>query len=330
MLLAGDIGGTKTNLALYSRGTARQLPYLEATFPSGPYPSLAAIVEQFLSDVKLPEPIERATFGVAGPVVNRRATATNLPWIIEESRLEHALHIPTVRLLNDLEAIANAVPLLGPADVSTLNQGSAVPHGAIAVIAPGTGLGEAFLTWDGSRYQAHTSEGGHVDFAPTNEVEIELLRYLLPRYKHISFERVCSGMGIPNIYVFLKESGRAHEPARLAELLAGADDPTPIIFNSALRADDPADISIATLNIFVSILGAETGNLALKVLATGGVYLGGGIPPRILSLLEKGQFMQAYLHKGRFADLLSDVPIHVILNPKVALLGAASAGLADL
>jgi glucokinase len=329
MLLAGDIGGTKTTLAVYPRGTSLPRSFLEETFPSGHYPSLEAIIDQFLSDVKLPDPIERACFGVAGPVVNGRATVTNLPWIMQESQLERSLHIQSVRLINDLEAIANAVPLLGGADVSTLNQGSAVPHGAIAVIAPGTGLGEAFLTWDGSQYRAHTSEGGHADFAPADELEIELLRYLLPRYQHISFERVCSGKGIPNIYNFLKETGRAKEPPALSERLAAADDPTPIIFDSALRADAPDDISIETLDIFVSILGAEAGNLVLKVLATGGVYLGGGIPPRILSLLEKGRFMQAYQRKGRFAELLSGVPIHVILNPKVALLGAARAGLAN-
>jgi glucokinase len=328
MLLAGDIGGTKTTLAIYPHGTARQLPFIEATFPSGHYASLETIINQFLSDLKLPEPIDLAYFGVAGPVVDRRATITNLPWNMEEAQLEQVLHIPSVHLLNDLEAIAHAVPLLGPADVSTLNAGEAVPQGAIAVIAPGTGLGEAFLTWDGSRYLAHTSEGGHADFAPSNELEIELLRSLFTRYKHVSFERVCSGKGIPNIYNFLKESGYAKESRELAERLATAEDPTPSIFNAALSADEPDELCIATLNTFVSILGAEAGNLALKVLATGGVYLGGGIPPRILSLLEKGKFMQAFRRKGRFTELLSHVPVHVILNPKIALLGAASAGMA--
>jgi glucokinase len=330
MLLAGDIGGTKTNLALYSsQGTARQLPFIEATFPSGNYPSLEAIINQFLSNLNLPEAIDYACFGVAGPVVNRSATVTNLPWVMDESQLAHTLHIPYVHILNDLEAIANAVPLLGPADVSTLNEGHAVSQGAIAVIAPGTGLGEAFLTWDGNKYQAHTSEGGHADFAPSNELEIDLLRYLFARYRHVSFERVCSGKGIPNIYNFLKESGYANESPELAERLAVAEDPTPLIFNAALRADEPDKICVATLNTFVSILGAETGNLALKVLATGGVYLGGGIPPRILPLLAKGQFMQAFQRKGRFTELLGHIPVHVILNPKVALLGAASAGLAS-
>ncbi|HET7641805.1 MAG TPA: glucokinase [Ktedonobacteraceae bacterium] len=329
MLLAGDIGGTKTNLALYpSQGTARQLPFIEATFPSGHYPSLEAIINQFLSNLNLPEAIDHACFGVAGPVVNRTATVTNLPWVMDESQLAHTLQVPYVHILNDLEAIAHAVPLLGPADVSTLNEGHVVSQGAIAVIAPGTGLGEGFLTWNGNKYQAHTSEGGHADFAPSNELEIDLLRYLFARYRHVSFERVCSGKGIPNIYHFLKESGYARESPELAERLANAEDPTPLIFNAALRVDEPDEICVATLNTFVSILGAETGNLALKVLATGGVYLGGGIPPRILPLLAEGQFMQAFQRKGRFTELLGHIPVHVILNPKVALLGAASAGLA--
>ena len=323
MLLAGDIGGTKTNLAIYTHEHGQHMPVVEGTFPSANYPSLEAIVLEFLSQIKLPRPLDHATFGVAGPVVNHSATITNLPWVMEETQLEQILHIPSVRLLNDLEAIANAVPYLGLDDISTLNEGHAVPGGTIAVIAPGTGLGEAFLTWDSTKYFAHTSEGGHADFAPSNDLEIELLRYLFEHLTHVSFERVCSGRGIPNIYRFLKERGHAVEPPELAEQLSAVDDPTPIIFNAALRADAPVEICIATLDTFVSILGAEAGNLALKVLATGGVYLGGGIPPRILSLLEKGQFMQAFQRKGRFTELMNKVPVHVILNPKVALVGAA-------
>jgi len=325
MLLAGDIGGTKTNLAIYADETGRR-PLVEATFPSGQYSGLEAIARKFLAQVNLPEPVKHATFGVAGPVVNHQATITNLPWVMDERQLAEALHIPSVVLLNDLEAIANAIPFLEAADLCTLNAGQTVREGAIAVIAPGTGLGEAFLTWDGSRYLAHTSEGGHADFAPTNDLEIDLLRYLFTHLKHVSFERVCSGRGIPNIYKFLKESGYANESAELAELLAAASDLTPIIFDAALRENTPDELCLATLNIFVSVLGAEAGNLALKVLATGGVYLGGGIPPRILPLLENGHFMQAFQRKGRFTELLSRMPVHVILNPKVALFGAACHG----
>jgi len=324
MLLAGDIGGTKTDLAVFSPEAGPRAPLAEGRFPSADYPSLEALVREFLSqmDVK----VERASFGVAGPVVAGRATITNLPWVMDEEQLQAALHLSSVRLLNDLNAIAHAVPFLEPAGLHTLNEGhQPAPDGNIAIVAPGTGLGEAFLTWDGSRYRPHASEGGHADFAPTNSLEIELLRYLHDRFEHVSYERVCSGRGLPNIYAFLKDSGYADEPAWLAEQLAAADDPTPVIVNTALARE--CELCVATLDTFVSILGAEAGNLALKVLASGGVYLGGGIPPRILPALEQERFMEAFRSKGRMSDLLASVPVHVILNPKAALLGAACHGL---
>jgi glucokinase len=329
MLLAGDIGGTKTSLAVFSPEDGPRAPLAEATFPSADYPSLEALVREFLGQVSLP--IERASFGVAGPVVASRASITNLPWVMEETQLQEALNLSSVRLLNDLNAIAHAVPFLEPADLHTLNAGQQAPDGAMAVVAPGTGLGEAFLTWDGTRYRPHPSEGGHADFAPTNPLQAELLRYLQGRFdrgrfEHVSYERICSGRGLPNIYAYLKDSGHADEPAWLTEQLAAADDPTPVIVNAALDSQRPCQLCVATLNAFVSILGAEAGNLALKVLASGGVYLGGGIPPRILPALEK-QFMEAFRRKGRMSDLLARVPVHVILNPKVALLGAACHGL---
>jgi glucokinase len=282
-------------------------------------------VREFLDQTDVS--VERATFGVAGPVVGGRATITNLSWVIDEAELQLALNLSTVRLLNDLEAIGYGVPFLEPEDLHTLNEGQAVPGGAIAVIAPGTGLGEAFLTWDGTRYRSHATEGGHAGFAPTNDRQVGLLRYLLDRFDHVSYERVCSGMGLPNIYAYLKDSGYAEEPPWLARELAAADDPTPVIVNAALDSKRPCELCVATLNVFVSILGAEAGNLALKVLATGGVYVGGGIPPRILSTLERGPFMESFRSKGRFSDLMSRMPVHVILNPKVALLGAACHGL---
>ena len=235
MLLAGDIGGTKTNLAIYSRESGRQQPVAEATFPSGQYPSLEALAGAFLGQIHLPEPIDHASFGVAGPVVDHRATITNLPWVMSEAQLEQALHIPSVALLNDLEAIAHGIPFLEASELHTLNAGQRVQEGAMAVIAPGTGLGEAFLSWDGSEYRVHNSEGGHADFAPSNELEIGLLRSLFERFKHVSFERVCSGRGIPNIYKFLRDSGYAEEPPELADQLAQADDPSPVIFQGALR-----------------------------------------------------------------------------------------------
>jgi glucokinase len=324
-LLAGDIGGTKTNLAVYASQTGPRAPLAEATFPSADYPSLETLVREFLSQIDLQ--VERASFGVAGPVVGGQATITNLPWVIDEQRLQDALNLAPVRLLNDLQAIANGVPFLEPADLHTLNEGQSAHGGAIAVIAPGTGLGEAFLTWDGGRYRPHPSEGGHADFAPNTPLEVDLLRYLLDRFDHVSYERVCSGLGVPNIYAFLKDSGYAAEPAWLAKRLAAAEDPTPVIANAALDGERPCKLCAATLDTFVSILAAEAGNLALDVLATGGVYLGGGIPPRILRALEQGRFMESFTRKGRMSKLLARVPVHVILNPKVALLGVACHGL---
>lgn len=325
MLLAGDIGGTKTTLAVFSRDAGPRKPLVEATFPSDQYPSLEALVQEFLRQAKVR--VERASFGVAGPVVLGRAKITNLPWVTEEKQLASALNLKSVQLLNDLAAIAHAVPILEPSDLHTLNVGKPEPQGTLAVMAPGTGLGEAFLSWDGTRYRAYASEGGHADFAPTNEFELELLRYLLRRYEHVSYERVCSGMGIPNIYAFLKESGYAEEPAWLREQLPVAKDPTPIIVSAALDDKRPCELCISTLNTFVSILGAAAGNLALQVLATGGVYLGGGIPPRVLPVLKTERFMQTCKSKGRMTDLMSQIPVHVILNPKSALLGAAVHGL---
>jgi glucokinase len=342
MLLAGDIGGTKTNLAVFSPEAGPRAPLAEATFPSARYPSLEALVREFLSQVDLVGGLSEAVFGVAGPVTAGRAAITNLPWVMGERQLREALNLSSVRLLNDLDAIAHAVPFLEPADLHTLNVGQPAPGGAMAVIAPGTGLGEAFLTWDGSRYRAHASEGGHADFAPTNPFEVELLRYLQGRFEHISYERVCSGRGLLNIYAYLKDSGCADEPAWLTEQLAAADDPTPVIVNAALTRHRPplngesgvlslskgrCELCVATLNAFISILGAEAGNLTLKVMASGGVYLGGGIPPRILPALRQKRFLEAFRHKGRMSGLLARVPVHVILNPKVALLGAACFGL---
>ena len=342
MLLAGDIGGTKTNLALYASKEDLHSPVREATFPSARYATLAALVHDFLAQMSSTDiVVERAIFGVAGPVVAGKAKITNLPWRMEESQLQQALNIPSVTLLNDLVATASSIPLLRSEDVFTLNEGNPVAHGTLAIVAPGTGLGEAALTWDGAHYCVHPSEGGHVDFAPTNAFEIGLLVYLLEHMAHVSYEHVCSGIGFPNIYTYMKYSGAFTEPAWLTEALAQASDQTPVIVNAALgtldRMDVPASerrppepICEAVMKVFVSILGAEVGNMALKVLATGGMYVGGGIPPRILSYIRDGEFIRAFKSKGRFADMLSDIPVHLILNNKVGLMGAASYGFAQL
>ena len=325
MLLAGDIGGTKTNLGIYSPEKGAREPLVESTFPSPKYPSLETLAREFLDQVDVT--VDSASFGVAGPVVKGQVKTTNLPWVIDEAQLRKALHLNSVHLLNDLEAVAYGVPLLNPEDLHTLNQGVAILGGTLAVIAPGTGLGEAFLTWNRTRYQAHASEGGHADFGPTNPMEIDLLQYLNDKFGHVSYERICSGHGLPNIYAFLKDRGYAVEQDWLAEQLGVVDDPTPVIVNAALDKERPCELCIATLRIFVSVLGAEAGNLALKVLATGGVYLGGGIPPRIIPALEDKDFMESFTGKGRFSELVSRMPVHVILNPKIALIGAACYGL---
>lgn len=322
-LLAGDIGGTKTILALIDSEKGVRHPVVETRFPSDGYDSLEAIVSQFLMEAAVT--VDVATFGVAGPVVNNRAQITNLPWVIDAAVIAQTFAIPNVFLLNDLEAIANAVTHLEPEDLTTLNPGRPEKQGAIAVIAPGTGLGEAFLTWTGTHYQAHPSEGGHTAFGPGNAEQIELLRYLHGRYRHVSYERVCSGIGIPNLYDFLKWNGRHPEPDWLGQAIADAEDPTPIIVSAAIQDNVP--LCLAVLDLFVDILGDEAGNLALKTLATGGVYIGGGIPPRILPQLQQPRFLQAFRRKGRFADLMAAMPIHVIGHPQAALLGAAFYGI---
>ncbi len=325
MLLAGDIGGTKTALAVFSPDDGPHAPVVEEIFASARYPSLEALASEFLEENGLP--VDRASFGVSGPVTGGKVAATNLPWEMDEARLGKALGLRSVRLLNDLEAIARAAPFLGSEDLHTLNAGTPDPDGALAVIAPGTGLGEAFLTREGSGYRAHPSEGGHADFAPTGELELGLLQHLLDRFGHVSYERVCSGRGLPNVYGYLKEIGHAEEPSWLTEKLAAAEDPTPIIVEAASDPEAPCELCVAALDVFVSVLGAQAGNLALTVVATGGVFLGGGIPPRILPFLDRGRFAEAFGRKGRFFELLGRVPVHVILTPKVALVGAARRGL---
>ncbi len=328
MLLAGDLGGTKTHLAIFASAEALQNGEMlvETTLPSKDFPSLEALVNKFLATVDQREQISHASFGVAGPVSKGEAAITNLPWTMNEKQLAEAINVSSVELLNDLVAVASAVPFLGASDLYTLNVGKAVEEGTMAVVAPGTGLGEAYLTWDGRHYRARASEGGHVDFGPTNALELEMLDYLLRRYDHVSYERVCSGMGLPNIYDFLKDSGHAEEPAWLTKELAMATDRTPIIVNNAQDAENAAEICVKTLDMFISILATEAGNMALKVFASGGVYLGGGMPPRILPLLGDGRFMEIFAHKGRFSNFLKNAPVHVILNRDAALLGAAYHG----
>lgn len=321
-LLAGDIGGTKTVLALYPAEGSPLTPIKKERFASQDYNSLNEIVAEFLGTARAL--LLRASFGVAGPVKDGLAQITNLPWVIDGKELEGRLQAP-VRLLNDLNAIAHSIPFLGSSDLETLNVGAVVHQGALGIVAPGTGLGEAYLTWSRNRYHAHPSEGGHADFAPTNSQQVELLIYLQSRFGHVSWERVCSGIGIPNLYAFLKDSGKYSEPDWLRAQLSQTTDSTPVIVQ--VGVENRAEICSATLDLLIDILGSEAGNMALKVLATGGIYLAGGMPGRILPLLKKPGFLQAFFQKGRFAKMLKDIPVHVVLNPETALLGAACHGL---
>jgi len=325
MYLAGDIGGTKTILALFDQNSGPHHPLVEHTFPSAQYPGLEAIIAEFCA--QHPVSITGAAFGVAGPVMAGKASITNLHWTIDVAVLSDVLKGAPVRLLNDLEAIAQSLPIREPADVETLAVGSPIPGGAIGVIAPGTGLGEAFLTWDGQRYRPHPSEGGHTTFAPRNRIEKDLLDYLHQRYTHVSYERVCSGIGIPNLYAFVRDCLLQQETPEVAEQLAAASDPTPVIVQAGMSTEQMCLVCRTTLELFVDILAAEAGNLALKVLATGGVYIGGGLPPRVLPLMKRSRFLQIFRDKGRFSELLSRIPVHVILEPKAGLLGAAAAAM---
>ena len=329
MILAGDVGGTKTLLAIYVKKEDGLQPVLKRRYLSGNYPGLEPILAEFLAEAREQGlKVEKAAFGVAGPVFERHVKITNLPWIITASRLQEALGVEQVNLLNDVQAIAYAAPHLEAAHIHTLHEGEPVVGGNIAVIAPGTGLGEAYLTWDGERYHAYASEGGHADFGPTDALEIELLRYYLLRMDHVSYERFCSGSGLPNIYAFLRDNRYAMEPEWLRKRLEEADDPTPVIVEAALKEDPYCELCSMTLSMFVSILAAEAGNLALKVNARGGVYLAGGVPPRILPALAHQRFMQSFLHKGRMADVLIRMPVRVITHPNPGLYGAALFALA--
>ena len=318
-VLVGDIGATNTRLTLV-RGAPDSTPVLhEAVFPSRDYTGLEEPVRKFLRDA--PAPAQRAVFAVAGPVVEGRAELTNLGWVLEEEALRESLDLASVRLLNDLVAMAYAIPHLGPESLLTLQEGRPVPGGARAVVAPGTGLGHAFLTWDGSAYRAHPSEGGHGDFAPVGQLQDELLHHLRRRYGHVSCERVCSGRALPDLYAFLQERGTATESEGFAERLAAARDRTPVIVEAALGMP-PSALCLATVELFAAILAAEAGNVALRVLATGGVYLGGGLPRRLLPVLTRAAFLDPFRQKGRLSPLLSRIPLHVVIRPNVGLLGA--------
>ena len=319
LILAGDIGGTKTHLALFSVREGKLQSELKKTFPSKQYPGLEAVVEEFLASPH--DSIGGACFGVAGPVVNGTIKTPNLPWIVEVAKIGAILKLHSVALLNDLEAAAYGIVTLAAHEFLCLNQGVARRPANRALIAAGTGLGEATIYDDGHEYHPLASEGGHADFAPRNETEIDLLRYLIKAYGHVSYERVVSGPGLWNIYNFLKDSGRVTEPGWLKEKLAAADDPSVAI--SQLGLSGESEICANALDIFASVYGAEAGNSALRAKAIGGVYIGGGIAPKIQNKLRDGTFMRAFIDKGRYQEFCSDISVQVILNDETALQGAA-------
>lgn len=316
--LVGDIGGTKTNLCHFTEfKDAPRLQQLE-TFASEDAEGLEEILARYLDNHRIE--VKAACFGIAGPVMDGRCKTTNLPWEVSEEGLRQRFGWSRIRLMNDLAATALSIPLLSPDQTAVINAGRPVDKQPIALLAPGTGLGQSLLLWVEGRYEPVPSEGGHSDFAPTTGEEVELWRYLHAKLGHVSVERVASGPGLVSIYSWLKTVRGHSEPGWLKRQLQD-EDPAAVIARAGLNEKDP--LCLEALNRFVSVLGSAAGNLALTGFARGGVYLGGGIPPKILAKLEDGIFLQAFLRKGRFEKFLANIPVHVILNEKAALLGAA-------
>ena len=319
IVLAGDVGGTTTRLGVFEAG--RREPLRVARFPSREHAGLDEMVRAFLEEDR-PPGLVAAAFGVAGPVAGGRSETVNLAWPVDEASLRRAIGIERVRLLNDLEANAWGLGALRPQDLETLQAGAPDAAGNLAVISPGTGLGQAGLAWDGHRHHVFATEGGHADFAPADPLQDELLAFLRAEVGHVSWERVCSGMGLVNCYRFL--GARAGGPAE------PGIDPSPSSDAAAERIGEAAEAgtdprAVEALDLMIAILGAQAGNLALTVMATGGVYVGGGIAPKVLPRLRDGGFLGAFTAKGRFAPLLRRIPVRVILNDLAALMGAARA-----
>lgn len=319
LILAGDVGGTKINIACFSPEQGLLSPVTEHSYPTAAFKNFESLIAEFLGD-KVGR-IAAACFGVAGPVENGRVKTTNIPWdVIDAASIKAHLGIPKVELINDMMAMAHGLSVLKVESYHVLNEGEAGATGNAVLIAAGTGLGESILHWDGKRWHPSPSEGGHTDFGPTNDLEIELLRYMQKHSGRCSYEHVLSGPGLQNIYRFLRDTGRGEEPQWLAERMA-QEDPGAVISESALAGKSP--LCEQAIEMFVHIYGAEAGNLALKGLATGGVYLGGGIAPKILPLLNPDIFMDGFVRERRLADLLSRMPVKVVLDSKSALYGAA-------
>ncbi|MBN2282625.1 MAG: glucokinase [Deltaproteobacteria bacterium] len=329
MLIAGDIGGTKTILGIFSKEGGSRKPLREEHYSSNRYEGLEPMIHEFMSGLDVC--LDGAVFGIAGPVRGGAfVEVTNLPWTVTADSLKKYLSIESVLLLNDVQAMAYSIPLLAGDDLRTIEEGDPHASGVTGVVAPGTGLGEAYLTERNDRYHVHASEGGHADFAPIDDIQIQLLQFAGKRFEHVSCERVCSGGGMRLLYEFLRDIGYAEEPRWFQQEMAETDDAGALIIRSALGESRPCFLCRATLKLFLSILGAEAGNFALKVFALGGIYLGGGIPPLIPDELYRECFLKTFTAKGRFTGLLRKIPVKVIMNRKAVLMGAAALGLEKL
>ena len=322
--LVADIGGTKSDLAIYSSKNDIKNFILKERLLTSEYESLESLILHLLQKHSLD--IEAGVLAVAGPVINGRVTefSSNLPWEVNVALLRESLSIPDIELINDLKAVALAIPHLDKEDLYTINEGVKTHHLTLAVIAPGTGLGEAFLIWDGSRYRPCISEGAHVNFGPRTVLEMELLKHLKNSQDHVSYESLCSGLGIPVIYEYLKTHMVQHKILQTSEELDAAEDLTHAIISMAGHKKGTVGIAEEVLQVFASILGSETGNLVLKTMAEGGIYLAGGIPPRIIPYLDSPTFLDSFFDKGIMSEMMPDVPVHIIKNPHPAIIGAAA------
>jgi glucokinase len=326
--IAGDIGGTKAILALFSTESGELTVRAEGEFACRNYASFSDILQKFTEDKAKNFRPTHAYIGVAGPVSNGRSRLTNIDWQLSEETLSREFGFERVRLLNDLVAIGNYVPFVKQGETTVLNEG-VLPEGedggAIGVISPGTGLGEGYLTRDGGAWRAHASEGGHSDFAPMSKEQEGLREYLSKKYSHVSYEKVCSGPGIHNIsrYFHETEGTKCAAFSKIDEL----EDPTPVLVREATREETPCGTCVKTLETFVSIFGAETSNLGLKILSRNGIFISGGLTIEILPFMQKGKFMEAFLNKGRMSQIVSAMPVKVIMTRRAPLLGAAHYGL---
>ena len=324
--LIGDVGGTKTVLA-YFEGQADEFSIdnlkFQKSYHSGKYETLESIIDEYIKEFHIK--VDKVVIAIAGPISKGKSVLTNLPWILEEENIRQQFRFEKVKFLNDLEASAYFIPFLEDSDVEVLQEGVPTLEKNISVVSPGTGLGEAFLTWEGTHYVSHAAEGGHTSFSPENEEQDKLLEFLRTKLgKRISFERVCSGIGVKNIFDFLLSTGLTIEPDTLKKEIESSDDIVPIVLSTGCFKPGKSTICDKTIELFASILGSECGNLALKTMGLSGIYIGGGIPPKILPYLKTTEYFLNFLHdKGRMSPLIKNIPVKVIINKNTTLLGSA-------